>query len=234
MWKVDPFYSDFIIHELAKVPNTYIADGHHRAASAYNVGKMRKEEALKKGIKLTGEEDFHYFLTILYPDNNLKVLDYNRVLKDLCGNTEEQILEKLKKAYEVTETKEPQPKSKGNHTMYLGKKWYNLKIKPELVNHKDPIKSLDVEILADHVLKEIFGITDLRADKRIDFVGGIRGLKELEKRCHEDCKVAFAMYPVSIQEIMNVADSGLIMPPKSTWFEPKPRSGFCIHVIDDD
>lgn len=162
------------------------------------------------------------------------MLDYNRVVKELCGNTEAGVMEKIKKCYTVEEIKgtDPQPKTKGTHSMYFGKKWYSLTINPALVDKKDPIKSLDVEILATHVLDGIFGIKDLRADKRIDFVGGIRGIKELEKRCHEDCVIAFAMYPVSIDEIMNVADSGKIMPPKSTWFEPKPRSGFCIHVIE--
>ena len=232
---MDEFYSDFLVHEFANVPNTYIADGHHRAASAYNVGKMRKEKALAAGIKLTGEEDFHYFLTILYPDNNLKVMDYNRVLKTLCGKKEEEVMSMLSKCYHVTPiTDDPKPKEKGTHSMFLGKKWYKLAIKPELIDKKDPIKSLDVEILAGHVLKDIFGIEDLRADKRIDFVGGIRGLKELEHRCNEDCVCAFAMHPVSIDEIMCIADNGLIMPPKSTWFEPKPRSGFVVHLIDDN
>jgi len=223
-----------LVHEFGKIPNTYIADGHHRAASAYNVGKMRKEKAAAAGKKLTGEEDFHYFLTILFPDNNLKVLDYNRVLKTLNGNTEADVLAKVAKAYKLEEIKgDPKPQTKGVHSMYLGKKWYKLQIKPELVDLKDPIKSLDVEILSKNVLKEIFGIEDLRADKRIDFVGGIRGLKELEKRCSEDCVCAFALFPVSIDEIMRVADNGMIMPPKSTWFEPKPRSGFVVHVIEN-
>lgn len=232
LWQVSEFYSDFIVHEFGTIKNTYIADGHHRAASAFNVGKMRKEKALAEGKKLTGEEDFHYFMTILYPDNNLKVLDYNRVLKDLNGNTEEQLMEKINKCYEVSPIENPQPKEKGIHTMFLGKKWYQLKIKPELVDLKDPIKSLDVELLMNNVLKPIFGIEDPRTDKRIDFVGGIRGLKELEKRCNEDCVCAFAMYPVSIAEIMNVADNGMTMPPKSTWFEPKPKSGFVVRIID--
>ena len=223
-----------MVHEFGTIPHTYIADGHHRAASAFNVGKMRKEKAAAAGIKLTGEEDFHFFLTILFPDNNLKVLDYNRALKTLCGNTPEDVLAKLGKSYEVSEIKDdPKPKEKGTHSMFLNKKWYQLKAKPGSFDAKDPIKSLDVEILAQNALKDIFGITDLRADKRIDFVGGIRGLKELEKRCNEDCVCAFAMYPVSIAEIMSVADNNMIMPPKSTWFEPKPRSGFVVHVIDN-
>lgn len=195
---------------------------------------MRKEKAAAAGIKLTGEEDFHYFLTILYPDSNLYVMDYNRVLKTLSGNTEEGVLAKLAASYNIEEVKDtPKPKAKGIHCMYLGKKWYQLQIKPELVDLSDPIKSLDVEILAKNALKGVFGIEDLRADKRIDFVGGIRGLQELERRCNEDCVCAFAMFPVSVAEIMRVADSGMIMPPKSTWFEPKPRSGFVIHVIED-
>ena len=231
---IDGFYSDFLVHEFAKIPHTYIADGHHRAASAFNVGKMRKQKALEAGVKLTGEEDFHYFMTILYPDSNLYIMDYNRVLKELCGNTQEQVLAKLQAKYSVEELKgDPKPKAKGNHSMYLGKKWYSLKIKPEFVDAADPIKSLDVDILARNVLQEIFGITDLRADKRIDFVGGMRGLPELERRCNEDCVCAFAMFPVSVAEVMRVADTGSIMPPKSTWFEPKPRSGFLIHVIEN-
>ena len=197
------------------------------------MGKLRKQAALAAGQKLTGEEDFHYFLSIIYPDNNLKVLDYNRVLKTLCGNTEEQIVGKIKEKYTVEEIKgDPKPTVKGTHSMYIGKKWYKLTIKPGLVDASDPIKSLDVEVLSSNVLSQIFGITDLRADKRIDFVGGIRGMPELEKRCAEDCVCAFALYPVSIDEVMRVADSGMIMPPKSTWFEPKPRSGFVIHVIE--
>ena len=234
LWLVDEFYSDFLVHEFGTIENTYIADGHHRAASAYNVGKIRKEKALAEGRKLTGEEDFHYFMTILYPDTNLKVLDYNRVLKELNGNTEAQILEKVTKIYDITPTEDPRPKEKGCHTMYIEKKWHQLKIKPELVDKSDPIMSLDVSILFNNVLKPIFGIEDPRTDKRIDFVGGIRGLKELEKRCAEDCVCAFAMYPVSVSEIMNVADSGKTMPPKSTWFEPKPKSGFVVHIIEDN
>ena len=223
-----------MVHEFEAIPYTYIADGHHRAASAFNVSKMRKEKAAAAGITLTGEEDFNYFLTILFPDNNLKVLDYNRVLKTLVDNTPEAVLSKLGKNYEVNEIKDdPKPNAKGMHSMLLNKKWYQLEAKPGSFDPKDPIKSLDVEILAQNVLKDIFGITELRADKRIDFVGGIRGLKELEKRCNEDCVCAFAMYPVSIAEIMSVADNGMIMPPKSTWFEPKPRSGFVVHVIED-
>jgi len=235
LWLVDEVHSDFIINEFGTIPDTYIADGHHRAASAFNVGKMRKEKALAEGRKLTGEEDFHYFMTILYPDNNLKVLDYNRVLKELNGNTEAQVMEKIGKAYEISPIEgDPRPKGKGFHSLYIGKKWYQLKVKPGIVDEKDPIKSLDVEVLMDNVLIPIFGIEDPRTDERIDFVGGIRGLKELEKRCTEDCVCAFAMYPVSVAEMMNIADNGKIMPPKSTWFEPKPRSGFVVHIIEDD
>lgn len=194
---------------------------------------MRKEAAIASGIKLTGEEDFHYFLSIIFPDNNLKVLDYNRVLKTLCGNTEEQLMAKVKDRYTVEEIKgDPKPNKKYTHSMYLGKKWYSITIKPGIVDVTDPIKSLDVEVLSKNILKDACGIEDLRADKRIDFVGGIRGMAELERRCNEDCVCAFALYPVSIEEVMNVADSGKIMPPKSTWFEPKPRSGYVIHVIE--
>lgn len=144
------------------------------------------------------------------------------------------MIAKIKDKYTVEEIKgDPKPTAKGTHSMYIGKKWYKLTIKPGLVNEFDPIKSLDVEVLSSNILSQICGITDLRADKRIDFVGGIRGMAELEKRCNEDCVCAFALYPVSIAEVMNVADSGMIMPPKSTWFEPKPRSGFVLHVIEN-
>jgi len=142
---------------------------------------------------------------------------------------------KVKDKYTVEEIKaDPKPAKKFTHSMFLGKKWYSITIKPGLVDEKDPIKSLDVEVLSQNILKQACGIEDLRADKRIDFVGGIRGMKELERRCNEDCVCAFALYPVGIQEVMNVADSGMIMPPKSTWFEPKPRSGFVIHVIENN
>lgn len=234
LWLVDEVTSDFVIHEFAKIPFTYIADGHHRAASAFNVGKMRKDKALAEGKKLTGEEDFFYFMTILYPDNNLQIMDYNRVLKELCGVKETDLMKKLETAYKIEEIKgsDPKPKAKGNHSMYFQKKWYSLTIKPELVPVGDPIKSLDVELLAKHVLDGIFGIKELRSDKRIDFVGGIRGLKELERRCTVDCVVAFAMYPVQVSEVMSVADAKMIMPPKSTWFEPKPRSGFVVRLFE--
>ncbi len=233
MWKVDEQRSELLVGEFAKLSCTYIADGHHRAASAYNVGKMRRERAVAKGARLTGEEDFHYFLSILYPDNNLRVLPYNRVLKSFCGNTESEIFAKLSHSYTVTPLAgDPAPPTKRVHSMYLGKRWYRLALRPGLINPGDPVNSLDVEILSQRVLKPIFGISDLRSDKRVDFVGGIRRVRELERRCASDCVCAFAMFPVSVGEIMRVADRGRVMPPKSTWFEPKPRSGFVVHMID--
>lgn len=235
LWFIDPKTSDFLVQEFATIPETYICDGHHRAASAYNVGKMRRDKAIAEGKKVTGEEEFNFFLTLLYPDNNLKILDYNRVLKFLNNKTESQILYELMQKYIITPVNdEPIPKKKGQHCLFIGGKWFRLDLDPKYMNFQDPIASLDVEILKREVIEPIFGISDLRTDKRIDFVGGIRGFKELEKRCSEDCKCAFAMYPVTIGEVMKIADSGLIMPPKSTWFEPKPRSGFVVRIFESN
>ena len=234
LWKMTEGDSDTIVKLFSTVPATYIADGHHRAASAYNVGKKRREEFLKKGGKITGNESFLYFLTIIYPANQLMVLDYNRLLKTMNGHSNEELIKMLSEKYTVEEIKDAKikPKAKHNHSMLLGKKWYSLTTKAGVVNEMDPIKSLDVEILLDNVLKPIFNIQDPRTSKDIDFVGGIRGLHGLELRCEKDCKVAFAMYPVSVKEVMAVADAKMIMPPKSTWFEPKPRSGFVVNIFE--
>jgi uncharacterized protein (DUF1015 family) len=233
LWMITPEDSDAIVNVFGTLPSTYIADGHHRAASAYNVGKKRREEFIKKGGKITGDESFLYFLTILYPANQLMILDYNRLLKSYNNHTEAEIMKMVGEKYAIEEIKgDPKPKGKHNHSMYIGGKWHSITLKPGMVDEKDPIKSLDVEILLTNVLKPIFNIQDPRTDKTIDFVGGIRGLKELEMRCAKDCKVAFAMYPVSVQEVMSVADAKMIMPPKSTWFEPKPRSGFVVNIFE--
>lgn len=206
----------------------YIADGHHRCASAVKVGLKRREE--HKGY--TGEEEFNYFLSVLFPDEQLMIMDYNRVLKDLNGHTTVEILDELGKMGTLSERgREPfKPEKKGQVSVYADGKWYSLDFDEKFLSD-DPVKGLDVSILQDNVLKPLFGIEDPKTDKRIDFVGGIRGLKELERRCAADCKMAFAMYPTSIQELFNVADAGLLMPPKSTWFEPKLRSGLFIHDI---
>lgn len=210
------------------VPSTYIADGHHRAASAVKVGLKRRDE----NPGYTGEEPFNFFLSVLFPDEQLMIMPYNRVVKDLNGLTEEEYLKQVEEAFVVEAVGDDaySPDTKGSFGMYLNKKWYRLTIKDSFVS-KDPVKGLDVSLLQDHLLNPVLGVKDPRIDKRIDFIGGIRGLKELEKRCGEDMTVAFSMYPTSIEELFQVADAGLLMPPKSTWFEPKLRSGLFIHPL---
>lgn len=210
------------------IPATYIADGHHRAASAVKVGFKRREE----NPGYTGKEPFNFFLSVLFPDDQLMIMPYNRVVKDLNGLSEEAYLKKAEEAFLVEEIGEEAyaPVEKGTFGMYLNQKWYRLTIK-EAYRSKDPVKGLDVSILQDQLLAPVLGIEDPRTDKRIDFIGGIRGLKELEKRCREDMAVAFSMVPTSIEELFSVADAGLLMPPKSTWFEPKLRSGLFIHPL---
>lgn len=206
----------------------YIADGHHRCASAAKVGLKRREE----NPGYDGSEEFNYFLSVLFPDSQLKIMDYNRVVKDLNGLSETEFLEKLKEIVTVEE-KGSEPvvaAKKGQIGMFLLDKWYLLTI-DEKKRSDDPVKGLDVSMLQDLVLSPVLGIGDPKTDKHIDFVGGIRGLKELERRVHTDMQVAFAMYPTSIGELFAVADAGLLMPPKSTWFEPKLRSGLFIHSL---
>lgn len=212
----------------AQTEEIYIADGHHRAASAVRVGFMRREA----NPDYTGEEEFNYFLSVLFPDDQLMILDYNRVIKDLNGMSTETFLEKIKEIFEVVKDCDTQirPQEKGEFSMYLADKWYLCRIRKENQT-KDPVKGLDVSLLQELLLAPVLGIGDPKTDKRIDFVGGIRGLEELERRVHSDCTVAFAMYPTSIGELFDVADAGLLMPPKSTWFEPKLRSGLLIHEI---
>lgn len=209
----------------ASIENIYIADGHHRAASAVKVGLKRREE----NPGYTGAEEFHYFLSVLFPDDELMIMDYNRVVKDLNGLSEEAFLGKVKELFEVTEAGEDiSPKKKAEFSMCLSGKWYLCSIRPSDIP-ADAVESLDVSLLQNLLLGPVLGIDDPKTSSRIDFVGGVRGLAELERRCKEDCKVAFAMYPTSIQELFAVADAGLLMPPKSTWFEPKLRSGLFIH-----
>lgn len=229
VWRIDGAdRTDAIEAAFAAIPSTYIADGHHRAASAVKVGLKRRT----KHPGYTGEEPFNYFLSVLFPDEELMILPYNRVVRDLNGMSTEQFFEKLKEKFELEEIgKEPYaPVQKGTFGMYLDGTWYALKILPQY-RSADPVKGLDVSILQDHLLAPVLGIGDPRTDKRIDFIGGIRGLKELERRVGEDMEVAFSMYPTSIEELLSVADAGLLMPPKSTWFEPKLRSGLFIHRL---
>ena len=219
------------IHEaFAGIDSIYIADGHHRAASAVKVGQKRRKE--HPGY--TGEEEFNYFLSVLFPDDELMIMDYNRVVRELNGLTPEEFLSGIKKVFDVEKLdKTEHPKRKGQVTLFLEDKWYLLTLKPEYENC-DPVEGLDVSILQKQILEPVLGIQDPKTDKRIDFVGGIRGLSELERRVHTDMKVAFAMYPTSIGELFAVADAGLLMPPKSTWFEPKLRSGLFIHKLTEE
>jgi len=216
-----------IQNAFAGIGEIYIADGHHRAASAVKVGFMRRE----KNPDYTGEEEFNYFLSVLFPDEELMIMDYNRVIRDLGGYGKSEFLEKVKEIFETELLADLQkPREKGNISMYLAGKWYALTIR-ERDRREDPVEGLDVSLLQNLFLDPVLGIKDPKTDDRIDFVGGIRGLEELERRVDEDCAVAFAMYPTSIQELFAVADAGKLMPPKSTWFEPKLRSGLFIHEI---
>ena len=210
----------------ADMNDIYIADGHHRAASAVKVGLKRRNENGN-----AGELESDKFLSVLFPHNQLKILSYNRVVRDLNGYSKDEFMEKVKECFDVEEVSEAfQPVNKCTFGMYLDNTWYKLSAKEE-IKSDDPVAGLDVSVLQDNLLNPILGIEDPRVDKRIDFVGGIRGLSELERRVAEDMKVAFSMYPTSIEELFDVADAGLLMPPKSTWFEPKLRSGIFIHKL---
>lgn len=213
----------------AGIPCTYIADGHHRCASAVKVGQKRRKE--HPGY--TGEEEFNRFLSVLFPDDQLAILPYNRVVKDLNGLSVSEFLSALEKAGFTVSAPQKEaisPSSKGSFGLYLDGSWYLVTASLPLLSD-DPVKGLDVSILQDRILGPILGIGDPRTDKRIDFVGGIRGLSELERRVSEDMTLAFSMYPTSIEELLSVADAGLLMPPKSTWFEPKLRSGLFLHSL---
>ncbi len=212
----------------AEIPALYVADGHHRTAAAARVG----EEKMRNNPHHTGNEKYCYFLAVIFPDEQLNIIDYNRLVKDLNGLSEEQFIEAVRKDFTVEEKGKAIYKPAGLHNfgMYLGGKWYSLTAKEGTYDDKDPIGILDVTVLSNLVLNKILGIQDLRRDKRIDFVGGIRGLGELQKRVDSgEMKVAFALYPVSMKQLIDIADSGNIMPPKTTWFEPKLRSGIVIH-----
>ena len=205
----------------------YIADGHHRAASAVKVGIKRRNA----NPNHTGEEEYNYFLSVLFPHDQLKILPYNRVVRDLNGYTAETFMEAIKTDFEVESVADAyQPEEKATFGMYLDGAWYKLRAKSHILS-EDPVDGLDVSILQDHLLAPVLGIEDPRTDKRIDFIGGIRGLSELERRANSDMKLAFSMYPTSIEELFAVADAKRLMPPKSTWFEPKLRSGIFIHKL---
>lgn len=229
VWVIDEDSKITAIQEaFAKIPSVYIADGHHRCASAAKVGLKRREA----NPNYSGDEEFNYFLSVLFPDEELHILDYNRVVKDLNGLSTEEFLKKVSECFVVEKVGKTafKPAKKGTFGMYLEDEWYCLTAK-EAILSEDAVEGLDVSVLQDNLLAPILGIADPKSDKRIDFVGGIRGLKELERRVHTDMKVAFSMYPTSIEELFAVADAERLMPPKSTWFEPKLRSGLFLHDL---
>ncbi len=231
MWPVkDKAVNDRITEIFASIPALYVADGHHRTAAAARVG----QERMKANPNHTGEEEYCYFLAVTFPDNQLAIIDYNRVVRDLNGLTPDELLEKLNESFTVECKGEEiyKPDALHNFSMYLEGKWYSLTAKEGTYDDNDPIGVLDVTVLSDLVLDKILGIEDLRTSKRIDFVGGIRGLGELKRRVDSgEMKVAFALYPVSMKQLIDIADTGNIMPPKTTWFEPKLRSGVVIHTF---
>lgn len=220
-----------LISEFKSIPALYIADGHHRNASAVKVGLKRRQE----NPNYTGDEEFNYYLSVIFPDNQLYIMDYNRVVKDLNGLNKDEFIAKVSEKFDVAEYNGNdcyKPSEKHTFGVYLDKKWYSLKAKDAIVDENDTVACLDVSILQKELLSPILGIGDPRTDKRIDFVGGIRGLKELEKRVDSgEMKVAFSMYPTTMEQLMNIADDNKIMPPKSTWFEPKLRSGIFVHEL---
>ncbi|MFO7879308.1 MAG: DUF1015 family protein [Bacteroidales bacterium] len=231
-----PVYKDEDNKELErlfaeKVPSTYVADGHHRTAAAARIG----DEFAAKNPNHTGKEEYNYFMAVHFPDDQLNIIDYNRVVKDLNGLSGEELISKLKESFDVEEMGSDiyKPARLHEFSMYLDGKWYKLTAKENTYDDNDPIGVLDVTILSNEVLEKLLDIKDLRTSKRIDFVGGIRGLGELKKRVDSgEMKVAFALYPVSMQQLIDIADTGNIMPPKTTWFEPKLRSGLTIHKLD--
>lgn len=221
-----------ITEEFAAIPNLYIADGHHRSAAAALVGA----EKAKNNPNHKGDEEYNYFLAVAFPASHLKIIDYNRVVRDLNGLTPAEFLAKVEKNFTVEKKGKAiyHPQALHNFALYLDGEWYSLTAKEGTYDDKDPIGVLDVTVSSDLILRDILGITDLRSDKRIDFVGGIRGLEELQRRVDSgEMKMALALYPVTMAQLINIADTGNIMPPKTTWFEPKLRSGLVIHKLDD-
>jgi uncharacterized protein (DUF1015 family) len=231
VWVVDDEVADKIIGEFKKIDCLYVADGHHRSASGTIVAQRRKAA----NPSHTGEEEYNYFLAVLFPHNQLKIMDYNRVVKDLNGHSSDELFQFLEDVFTLEKMGETpyKPQKKGEVGMYYEGQWYKLTFRPEKIDKDDPVNSLDTALLQNLVLRPFFGIDDPRTSERIDFVGGIRGLEELKKLVDSGkYKVAFALYPTSIEELMRIADAGQVMPPKSTWFEPKLRSGLLVHRID--
>lgn len=232
LWVIsDPGVIEKVTEEFGKIPNMYIADGHHRSAAAALVGA----EKAKNNPNHTGDEEYNYFMAVAFPASHLRVIDYNRVVRDLNGMTPAEFLTRLGENFIVEEkgAETYHPTGLHNFALYLDGKWYSLTAKPGTYNDDDPIGVLDVTVSSDLILRDLLGIADLRSDKRIDFVGGIRGLEELKRRVDlGEMAMALALYPVTMKQIMDIADTGNIMPPKTTWFEPKLRSGLIIHKLD--
>lgn len=232
LWVIDaPEVISEITAEFAKIPSLYIADGHHRSAAAALVGN----EKAQNNPDHRGDEEYNYFMAVAFPASHLKIIDYNRVVRDLNGLSPEEFLARISENFEVKDmgTEIYHPDALHNFSLYLGGRWYSLTAKPGTYDDSDPIGVLDVTVSSDLILRDILGITDLRSDKRIDFVGGIRGLEELKRRVDSgEMAMALALYPVTMGQLIDIADTGNIMPPKTTWFEPKLRSGLVIHKLD--
>jgi uncharacterized protein (DUF1015 family) len=230
LWVVDQPADVVALREaFARLPATYVADGHHRSASAYRV----RNNLRARNPQHTGEELYNHFLAVAFPDHELKIMGYHRVVQDLHGLSADDFLSKVEENFELKPTTDPDPDGPRRFTMHLDGQWYALTAREGSFPAADPVKSLDCAILQDNLLGPVLGIDDPRSSKRVDFVGGIRGTAELERRCRTDMKVAFALYPVSVEQLMAIADAGEIMPPKSTWFEPKLRSGVVVRTLED-
>ena len=220
--------TDALVNSFASVPLLYIADGHHRAASA----SRARAELREQSFSHNGKEDYNYFLTVIFPDSQVQILAYNRVVRDLNGLSKEEFLDALKQQFTVTENANPAPAQRGHWSMYLDGRWYGLQLSPAATLPVGTVNLLDVSVLQDRLLDPILDIKDVRTDKRIDFIGGLRGTQELERLVNEGkAAVAFSLYPTTIEELLMVSDANEIMPPKSTWFEPKLRDGLLIHTI---
>jgi len=226
IWRVSE--TDSLVKSFESVPLLYIADGHHRAASA----SRARAELQQQSFAHTGKEDYNYLLTVIFPDSQVRILAYNRTVHDLNGLSEEGFLEQIKEQFTINENASPEPPNRGHWSMYLGGKWYGLQLSPAATLPTGTVAMLDVSVLQDRLLDPILGIKDIRTDKRVDFIGGLRGAKELERLVNEGkAAVAFSLFPTTVEELLMVSDANQIMPPKSTWFEPKLRDGLLIHTI---
>jgi uncharacterized protein (DUF1015 family) len=226
VWSVPD--AESLARAFAPVSHAYVADGHHRSASAWRAGR----ELQAKNPAHRGDEEYNWFLAVLFPSDQLRILPYNRVVRDLAGQTPEQVLERLRRLGRLAPTADPSPERSGVFGVFLDRRWYRLELDPAGIDRSDPIASLDVSLLQDRVLSPILGIGDPRTDKRIDFVGGIRGTAELERRVRSgEMAIAFSLHPTTLDQLMAVSDAGHVMPPKSTWFEPKLRSGLFVHEL---